>query len=197
MYTRWLATNNAVDLQKIRSAHTEACRLVRAAKNPWFQEKAEEAQRIGGKEVWKCIWAMQCGRRGLVPSRSNNIRDDEVNHCTSLSPQRQQWQKHFTKVLNVMSEFDMTELEKVKQRPVRQDLSEKPSMTELVAALKKLKNGKAGGSSCILPEMVKAGGGRAQFLTFCWTWFTQCGKHRQYPGIGLTRSSFPSLRREI
>ena len=37
----------------------------------WFQNKAEEAQmaRVGDKVVWQCIWDMQHGWRGLVPSK--------------------------------------------------------------------------------------------------------------------------------
>ena len=42
------------------------------------------------------------------------------------------------------------------QRPVRSDLAQPPTLRELTTALGKLKTGKAGGSSNILPEMVKA-----------------------------------------
>ena len=38
---------------------------------------------------------------------------------------------------------------------MRPQLAEIPSMEELVGAVSKLKNGKAGGSSGILPEMLK------------------------------------------
>ena len=136
-YTKWLATRNPADLQKFQYARAEARRVVRAAKNTWFQTKAEEAQRgrFGGKVVWKCIKVIQSGRRGLVSTRSSCIRDDEGNYCTSLSVQHQQWHKHFTKVLNVGSPSDMQELENVNQCPVRQELAEKPSMAELKRAL--------------------------------------------------------------
>ena len=65
-----------------------------------------------------------------------------------------------------MSDCDMSELEKVRQRPTKEEIATKPTMEELKAALAKLKNGKAGRSSRILPEMVKAGGCRTDFLTF-------------------------------
>ena len=48
-------------------------------------------------------------------------------------------------------------MDRVKQRKVREDLEGKPTEDELIAALAKLKNGKAGGNSQILPEMVKTG----------------------------------------
>ena len=48
-YTKWLASRKG------------------AAKNSWFHEKAEEAEKehFGGKKVWKCIRDMQHGCRGL------------------------------------------------------------------------------------------------------------------------------------
>ena len=44
-------------------------------------------------------------------------------------------------------------------------MAAKPTIEELAATLAKLKNGKAGGSSRILPEMVKAGCCTEEFLT--------------------------------
>ena len=52
-----------------------------------------------------------------------------------------------------MSDFDMTELEKVRQRPTKEGIATKPTIEELKAALAKLKNGNSGGSCCIFPEM--------------------------------------------
>ena len=57
-----------------------ARRAIRAAKNTWFQSKAEEAERerFGGKRVWKCIRDMQHGHRGLMPSRVVTIVDENA-----------------------------------------------------------------------------------------------------------------------
>ena len=63
------------------------------------------------------------------------------------------------------ADFDVTELEKVRQLPIKEGIATKPTMEELKAALAKLKNGKASSSSRIFPEMVKAGGCRMDFLT--------------------------------
>ena len=104
---------------------------------------------------------MQYGRRGLRPTRTRCIRDEVGNRCTSQADQHQQWQRHFTEVLNVRSKFEGEESPKIRQHLVRQELNE---ISELTNALKKLKNGKAGGSSGILPEMVKVGGCRRECL---------------------------------
>lgn len=44
---------------------------------------------------------------------------------------------------------------KVGQRPLRSELAELPTEEELMGATEKLNNGKAGGESGVLPEMVK------------------------------------------
>ena len=107
-YSMWLGTGKQEDLVKFREARGEARRAVRTAKNEWFLAKAEEVERekFGGKRVWRCIRDMQRGRRGLIPSRIVAIHDAEGIPCTSTSAQHQRWRQHFTKVLNIQSEFD-------------------------------------------------------------------------------------------
>ena len=61
--------------------------------------------------------------------------------------------RHFTKILNVQSEFSIGEL---RQRPIRDEMEELPSVEELYRTISKIRNGKAAGESGILPEMVKA-----------------------------------------
>jgi len=59
-------------------------------------------------------------------------------------------------VLNLQSEFATDELELVRQRPVRTEMAQLPTEEELESAIEKLRSGKAGGESGILPEMLKA-----------------------------------------
>ena len=109
LYAKWLATGRSADLQRFRKVRGDACRAVREAKNSWFHVMAEEAQRgrFGGKEVWRCFRALKSGRRGLRPiTRCTSIRDEEGNLCDSQSAKHQQWQRYFTQVLNVHSQFD-------------------------------------------------------------------------------------------
>lgn len=158
-YSRWLGSGNQVDLIKFREARGIARRAVRNAKNAWFLEKAEEVERerFGGKHVWRCIRAMQRNRRGLLPSRVVTIHDADGVPCVSTTAQHQRWRQHFTKVLNIMSDFKESELDLVRQRKVDDDIASEPSASEVKTALNKLKNGKAAGSSGIFPEMLKVG----------------------------------------
>lgn len=49
----WLASKSTADLQRFRKVQSETCQAIHAAKNAWFQAKAEETQngRFGGKAV--------------------------------------------------------------------------------------------------------------------------------------------------
>ncbi len=58
----------------------------------------------------------------------------------------------------------MEELALVRQRGVRADMTAPPSEEELERALGKLKNGKAGGESGIIPEMLKAACESSEFF---------------------------------
>ena len=66
--------------------------------------------------------------------------------------------------MNIQSLFDPEEIKKVRQRPLRPDLAQKPSLRELTKALEKLKNGKAGGSFNILTEMVEVACDAVEFI---------------------------------
>ena len=44
---------------------------------------------FGGKQVWNCIWDMQHGRRGRVPSRVITIHDEDDILCVSTVSQHQ------------------------------------------------------------------------------------------------------------
>ena len=66
-------------------------------------------------------------------------------HYYSVPGER--WRRHFTTVLSVRSMYSEEELDKVRQRPLQTDLPEEPSVEEVMRAVKKLKGGKAGGST--------------------------------------------------
>ena len=114
--------------------------------------------------MWKCIKDMQYGRWELVPSKLSTLNDEEENPCKTPETQQERWRKHFSKVLNVQSQLSDEELNKVRQRPVRQDLAEQPTMDKLTTAIRKLKNGKVGGASGILSEMLKVVCSEDEFL---------------------------------
>ena len=62
---------------------------------------------------------IQRGRRGLVPVRSAVVQDENGNSCTTTEAQKERWRRHFSKILNIPSDFDVEELSRVRQRPTR------------------------------------------------------------------------------
>ena len=166
LYTKWLGSGKEDDKKRFLRLRREAKRGAREAKNSWFLRKAAEAQKgqHGGKVVWRCIRDIQRGRKGLVPRRSTVLKDEEGNICKTLEQQQQRWKRHFTEILNVQSKFDPAVLVKARQRPLRPQMADPPLREELEAAICKLKRGKAGGSSGILPEMVRVATCGEEFL---------------------------------
>ena len=53
----------------------------------------------------------------MVPVRTAMVRDKDGNECTSAEAQQERWKRHYTKILNIQSEFDVEKLRKVKQQP--------------------------------------------------------------------------------
>ena len=56
---------------------------------------------------------MQYGQRGLLPSVSVSIKEVNGNTCTTSSVKQQWWLRNFTRVLNVQSQFDSEEIERL------------------------------------------------------------------------------------
>ena len=92
----------------------------------------------------------------MIPLRSSNIEDENGNLCKSGSLVQERWRRHFSNILNIESAFEVDEITKLQQRPVKEELANPPSRQEIWEAVGKMKNGKAGGESGILPEMLKA-----------------------------------------
>ena len=90
---------------------------------------------------------LQHGRRGLIPSRAVTITDENGDPCCDPASQQARWRRHFTSVLNLCGSFSAHELDLLEQRPVRIDIAAVPSALDVAAALAKVKNRKAPGSS--------------------------------------------------
>ena len=112
LYALWLGTGKEIYKRKHKVAQRAARRAIRTAKDDWFQQNVLGAEkgRNGGKLVWKCIHDIQRGRRGLVPMRTAVVGDESGDVCTTSEAQNERWRRHFSKILNVQSEFDMEEL---------------------------------------------------------------------------------------
>ena len=99
-----------------------------------------------------------------MPVMTSSVRDEEGHTCSTPQQQHERWRRHYSNLLNIVSEIDMTELEQARQRPPRTEMADPPSSEEMENAISKLRTGKAAGKSGILPEMVKAACGNADFF---------------------------------
>ena len=59
--------------------------------------------------------------------------------CSMPQEQHERYRRHFSKVLNILSQFDEDELMKARQRPERSHLADPPSKDELEEAIGKMK----------------------------------------------------------
>ena len=161
-FSRWLRSQSPRDRQRYVEMRRRAAHEVKHCKNVWFQEKAKEVERAvrAGKGGWKELRELQRGRAGLRPVKPRAIRDGSGSLCTGRDSVLQRWHQHFQGVLNVQSSYDIHAIEEVEGYPERSELADPPTEEEVVEALRKMKVGKAGGKSGILPEMVRGCAGQ-------------------------------------
>ena len=105
--------------------------------------------------AWRSIRDIQRGRGGLPPTRPRAIRNSEGVLCSSSTECMQQWREHFDCVLNAPGQFFQATIESFPSYDVRDDMANAPAMGEVRTALSHIAGNRAGGSSGILPEMVK------------------------------------------
>ena len=116
-----------------------------------------------------------------MPVKTRSVRDEEGHTCSTPWQQHDRWRRHFSNLLNIVSEINMTELEQARQRPPRTEMADPSSSEELENAISKLRTGKVAGRSGILPEMVKAACGNADFFNHLLELITIVWNEQQVP----------------
>ena len=127
--------------------------------------------------------------------KSAAVKHENGNACTTLEAQGERWRRHFTKILNIQSDLDEEELERVRQRPLRPELADVPSEEEIWIAVGKLKNGKDSDASGILPEMIKAACCEEEFMSQLMELVHMFGRSTVFQVTGVMLSWCPSLRK--
>ena len=113
LHQRWVESGETEDYAKFKTARSEARAAVRRAKNNWLANVAKQAElgrasRQSGS-TWPAIRSIQRCFQGLRPVPVLGIKNEDGTSCESVEDQTKRWQRHFTKILNVESEVDMTE----------------------------------------------------------------------------------------
>jgi len=136
---------------------------VRKAKEAWLEERIDAMNNgttPGGghdpKVVWDMVKELKAGYSTWRKAVTVRLKKSDGSWCEGIMEIAERFKEHFSKVLNIESEFDFTVLELIKQRPIDLSLEEMPSEEEVLDAVRKMKSGKAGDDSNICSEFLKA-----------------------------------------
>ncbi|ROT66459.1 hypothetical protein C7M84_015518 [Penaeus vannamei] len=123
-------------IERLRNARSKLQHAARQMKNDWWDRKAEELQEYAEAHMSRAFYNGLKAVYGLRCSGPNPIliADGSTLHTTPNEILRR-W-KHFQQLLNRPSTVDSAAIERLEQRPIRQDLDGPPTFDELQRALK-------------------------------------------------------------
>ena len=159
-HNRVLATGSVTAKKEFRYRQRVVKRAVDKAREDWIRKVAMEGERAvkDGKTRWECIRRLQQAHTGRRPIRPSAMRKENGELTQGPEEVLHRWHQHFSKLLNEHSEFVNEVIQRMASLPPCLDLDEPPSEEELEAAVSKMRRGKAGGKTGILPELVLCGG---------------------------------------
>ena len=159
LFARWLESQCHQDRQRYVAKRRAVARTVRTIKNDWFQQKVKEVElrilRGDSGGAWRSIRDIQRVRGGLLPTKPSTIRNSDGVLCSSSTECVRRWREHFDRVFNASGQFFQGTIDSFPSYDVCDDMAIVPAMEEVRTALSHLTGNRAGGSSGILPEMVK------------------------------------------
>ena len=146
--------------KEFRKHQTAVKHAVDAAKEEWISTLSGEAEkaRKDGCQRWMNVRQLQMAFRGRRPRRPAALRKENGELTTSLEDVEKCWHSHFSKILNIPSEYHSDVIDEMRRHSPRGELDDPPILDELLIALGRLKKGKAGGKTGILPGLLLFGG---------------------------------------
>lgn len=174
----------------------EAQSTMRALQNEWWTAKAAEIQRYADlSDMHNFYNAVKTtyGPKSLAVTPLRSADGTTLLKDQSLIVQR--WAKHFEVLLNQPSPTDPTMLQELPNLPTLQALDSPPTFTEILKALRSLKNNKAPGPDNIPAEILKQGGylsTRALHLFISEVWTHGCSG-RMLTSLQFTKTKVTKL----
>ena len=160
------AHQRVLQIRSTRSAvkaYKDACRILekytRARKYEWWKIKAEELQRTADRNDMKGFYSGV--KEAWCPQTKQPVHlksSDGLEIFTDSKSVMAGWSEYFQKLLHVPGDIEPEVLEIIQKRSVNTALDEKPTMDEMVRAIKGLKDGNAPGGDGITAEVWKYGG---------------------------------------
>ena len=125
-------------IERLRDPRSKLQRATHLMNNEWWDHKAEELQGSAEAHMTRafCDGPRSSGSNPVVSA------DGSTLHTTSDEILKR-WKEHFQQLLNRSSTVHSAAIERLEQRPMRQDLDGSLTPDELQQALTSLKNGKA------------------------------------------------------
>ena len=125
------------------------------AKNSWMANKIEGLGQGNKhpKEYWNCVNSIKLRLNGHSKKVSEQLfRNKDGEICSNVEENAKTVQEHFQKVYNIQNQLDPTVFDLVRQRPIRVELDDPPTLEEIRKALNSAKKDKAAGDSKIPVE---------------------------------------------
>ena len=159
-HSAYLRSNTQAKKKEFRQHQRTVKKAIDKAKEEWVCQVATqgEAAAKDGRTRWVCIRRLQQAHAGRKPTRPQAVMKDNGELTQGPPEVLARWHQHFNRLLNVESVFNEEVLESTTALPPFVELDTTPNEEELLSALSKLKSGKAGGKTGILPELVSCGG---------------------------------------
>ena len=159
-YAAYLRSNTQAKKKEFRRNQRTVKKAIDKAKEEWVRRVATQGEEAAkdGRARWMCIRRLQLAHAGRKPTRPQAVMKDNGELTQGPSEVLTGWHQNFNRLLNVESVFSEEVVERITALPPSAELDTTPSKEELVSALSKLKSGKAGGKTDILPELVSCGG---------------------------------------
>ena len=158
LFSLWLQSQNHQDRQKILTQRHQVAHKVQEGKNRWYQEKANSIQvslSQGRPSVmWQDIHAICKSRAGLQPVQPRAVRKQDSSLCCGSVETLGRWRGHFEGALNVESSFNLATIDGIQSMAIREEMGGPPTGDEVVAALSRIKVGKAAGGNGLLSDIV-------------------------------------------
>ena len=160
VHRKMLQSNSIQHRREFRKHQRIVKMAVHKAKDEWVRNVALEGAEASkdGRTRWKSIRKLQMAHSGRRPTRQTALLKENGELTASPEEVTARWHGHFKRILNIPTEYKEEVIAEIQQLPIQSHLDEPPSEEEIETALSKLKNGKAGGKTGILPEMIKYGG---------------------------------------
>ncbi|XP_049869331.1 uncharacterized protein LOC126369082 [Pectinophora gossypiella] len=148
------------DVSERRKAHHSLKEKVRALKDKWWVDKANEIQLYADTnqsgrffESLKTVFGPRILKTAPMYSK------DKTQRFTDQKDVLARWAEHFNDVLNPIGQStDLLYIDSLESLPTAENLAEPPTFDEFVAALRRMKNARAPGMDSLPSELYKYGG---------------------------------------